>query len=186
MHYSLAEIKRLRKHHNLAQSQLAKLSGVSQSLIAKVESGKIDASYTKIQKIFDVLESIGKDNELKAADIMTARIFSIEKIALVNEAIRKMRAHSISQLPVTEKGKVVGLITENDIITRIAEGKSSAELVVKDMMEDAPPTVSKRTPISAITELLRYMPLVIVAENGKPKGVITKADVLNSIYKKRS
>jgi predicted transcriptional regulator len=186
MLHGLSEIKRLRKQHNLTQSQLAKLSGISQSLIAKVESGKTDASYTKIQKIFEVLENIGKNNELKAEDIMTARIFSIDKNAPVNDAIRKMKAHSISQLPVTEKEKIVGLVTENDIITKVAEGKSSAELIVRDVMEDAPPTISGRTPLSAVTELLRHVPLVLVSEGGKMKGLITKADVLNRIYRKGS
>jgi predicted transcriptional regulator len=35
---------------------LAKFAGVSQSFIAKIESGKIDPSYSKVKTIFDVLD----------------------------------------------------------------------------------------------------------------------------------
>jgi predicted transcriptional regulator len=40
----------------LTQGQLAKIAGVSQSFIAKIESGKIDPSYSKVKTIFDVLD----------------------------------------------------------------------------------------------------------------------------------
>ena len=48
-------------------------------------------------------------------------------------------------------------------------------------MEDAPPIIVKTTPLTAVMELLRHSPLVIVAEKGKPKGVITKADILKRL-----
>ena len=45
--FELNEISRLRKQLGLTQAELAKLSGVSQSLIAKLEAGKIEPSYSK-------------------------------------------------------------------------------------------------------------------------------------------
>ncbi|MEM2547192.1 MAG: helix-turn-helix domain-containing protein, partial [Candidatus Bathyarchaeia archaeon] len=53
---SLDEIAKRRKLLGLTQKQLAKIAGVSQSFVAKVESGKIDPSYSKVKAIFDVLE----------------------------------------------------------------------------------------------------------------------------------
>ena len=35
------------------------MAGVSQSLIAKLEAGKIDSSYTKVKTIFETLEKTG-------------------------------------------------------------------------------------------------------------------------------
>ena len=46
----LSEIRILRKQHNLTQSQLARLAGVSQSLIAKLEAGLIDPGYANFRK----------------------------------------------------------------------------------------------------------------------------------------
>ena len=46
MFNTLQEIKHLRKKFNLTQGELAKLAGVSQSLIAKIESNKINPTFT--------------------------------------------------------------------------------------------------------------------------------------------
>jgi predicted transcriptional regulator len=181
---SIAEIKRLRRLHDLTQTDLSRLAGVSQSLVAKIESGSVDASYTNVQKIFDCLDNLKRGKELKAENIMSTRIFSIAPDASVSEAIRKMKQHGISQLPVVENEKAVGLLTETDIISKISEGNNAAELKVIDVAEEAPPTISGKTPITAVTELLRYASLVLVAEKGKIKGVITKADVLESLTSK--
>ena len=44
--HNLDEISKLRKKLGISQSELSELSGVSQSLIAKLEAKKIDPSYT--------------------------------------------------------------------------------------------------------------------------------------------
>jgi predicted transcriptional regulator len=45
----LEDIAKKRRRLGLKQAELAKLSGVSQSLVAKLESGRIDSSYTKVK-----------------------------------------------------------------------------------------------------------------------------------------
>lgn len=177
----LQEIRHLRKKHSLTQTQLAKLAGVSQSLIAKIESGRIDPTFSHAKRILEVLHGIEKEKELKAEHLMTSRIIAVGKNEPVSETIRKMKANGISQLPVTEGEKVIGLVSESSIIEKIAEGKNPNKLPVKDVMEEAPPVVAKTTHLTAVTELLRHTPLIIVAENGKPKGIITKADILRKI-----
>ncbi len=54
----IEEIANKRRLLGLKQAQLAKAAGVSQSLIAKLESGKIDSSYMKVKTIFDTLERL--------------------------------------------------------------------------------------------------------------------------------
>lgn len=180
---SVAEIRRLRKLHDITQSELSKLANVSQSLIAKIESGNIDAGYANVQKIFDCLDGLKQKKEPKAEDIMTTKIFSIAGNAPVSDAIRKMKLHEISQIPVVENDRPIGLLTETDIIAKISEGKNASGLLVSDVADEAPPTVSGKMPLSAVTELLRYASLVLVSEKGRLKGVITKADVLYRLSK---
>ena len=57
MPYELAEIKKIRKSLGLTQTDLAKRADVSQSLIAKIESEKIDPTFTKTKKIFVIVIS---------------------------------------------------------------------------------------------------------------------------------
>lgn len=183
MMLELSEIKRMRKRFGLTQTGLAKKAGVSQSLIAKIESGRISPTYTKTKKIFEVLSSLEEEEKLKASEVMVHNIISINKSDKVKNAINKMKKYQISQMPVFDKKRVLGLVTEATILDMIAKGKKVSDLNVEEVMQDAPPIVSKKTPINIIIELLKYSPLVIISSDGKLGGVITKSDILKNLYK---
>ena len=67
------KIGEIRRVLGLTQTELAKLSGVSQSLIAKIESRKIDPAYSKVIAIFEALENRKKQHRegRKAKEIMS-------------------------------------------------------------------------------------------------------------------
>src|SRR3989344_3507124 len=121
MELEVQDIKRIRKKHGLSQVQLAKLSGVSQSLIAKIESGKLDPSYSNAKRIFEALSGLSEKEELKAADIMIKKIIYAKPDETVGSVVKKLKSHQISQLPVISKNRVVGLVSESDIINVIAK-----------------------------------------------------------------
>src|SRR3990167_3831950 len=100
--FSLEEVKKIRKKLGMTQTELANRAGVSQSLIAKIESGRIDPTYTKTKKIFAALSDLEKKEEVKAEQFMTKRIVSIGSNAPMKEAIFKMNKYGISQLPVID------------------------------------------------------------------------------------
>ncbi len=185
MPFELDEIKKIRKKTGLTQFELARKAHVSQSLVAKIESKRIDPSFTKAKKIFDVLQELGNKNELKAGDIMTKRIIYVNADGNITSATNKMKKHEISQLPVFSKKNVVGLVSESTILDLISSKKPEEikKLTIKDIMQDCPPIVSKKTSTSIISGLLKYYPIVLVAEDGKPAGVITKSDMLRALYK---
>ncbi|MCP3681426.1 MAG: CBS domain-containing protein [bacterium] len=181
MNHGLDEIKKLRKKHGLTQSELAGLSGVSQSLIAKIEAGMIDPTFTKTKKIFDVLNGLTEKNEPKAEDIMLKKIIFAEKKDTVNVVIKKIRRHEISQLPVYDHNCVTGLVSEASILDMASEGRDLSKLKVEDVMTDAPPVVTRKTPVRIIMDLLKISPLVMITDKGRFVGVVTKADVLKSL-----
>ena len=111
MTYELDEIKKIRKKIGMTQTELANRSGVSQSLIAKIESGRIDPTYTKTKKIFAALSDLEKKEEIKAEQIMTSKLVGISPDSPIKEAIAKMRKFQISQLPVLDEHKLVGLVS---------------------------------------------------------------------------
>lgn len=184
MYSDLKDIKRLRKHHSLTQAELAKLAGVSQSLIAKIEAGSLDPTFSRTQKIFAVLESLDKGAELQAKDIMVRKVLTCSPLSSVTDAVRKMHKHGISQLPIIKDNHVLGLVSENTILEMIANPKHDiASARINDVMQDAPPIISEHTGLSAITPLLRYFPMVIVRNKANITGVITKADMLRAFSK---
>ena len=149
MPYELSEIKEIRKKFNLTQTQLANVSGVSQSLIAKIEAGRLDPTYSNA------------NDDIK-------------------EAISKMKKSNISQMPVIEEHKSIGVVSEAIILESLLNKKGSK---IKDIMEDSAPVVSKNTTVAAISNLLRFSPMVLVSDGGELKGIITKSDLLGKVYK---
>jgi predicted transcriptional regulator len=171
MEIELSQIKTLRKRLDITQEELSRAAGVSQSLIAKIESGKIDPSFTKVRKITDALYGIQGKKSLSASDIMSPD-------DSIDHAVKKMSEHGISQLPVLDKGACVGLITEGGLLF---SGNKKPEKV-REAMQDCPPIIPSKTPISNLAQLIEYSPLILVSENGELRGAITKTDIIKGIY----
>ena len=179
---NVSEIKILRKKYNLTQKDLAERSGVSQSLIAKIEAGKIDPSYTNAQKIFESLQNVEESKELKAKDIMHRGVVFAKTNDYVKEIIKIMKRRGISQLPVMASSKVVGVVTERIILREVFENSDHLDkLRVGEIMEEVPPIVSLKMGFKMLMELLQDYSLILVAEKGDIKGIISKADLLGKI-----
>ena len=178
------EVKAKRRKLGLTQTELAKEAGVSQSLVAKIESGRVDASYSHLKKIFDCLGEIESQASPKAKDLLNENVFPVQAADSVSKAISLMRKHGFSQLPVFEKGHVVGSISEKNIIDKISEGfdsKQLSKLECSEIMEDAFPTVSETTPLPAVSELLKHHYAILVRKGRKISGIITKSDLLKTV-----
>lgn len=180
MTYELEEIKKIRKSLGLTQTDLAKRASVSQSIIAKIESRNIDPTYSKTKKIFEALSFFENKQELKAADIMNKKIINVKPSENIKDAINKMKKHSISQMPVADEHKTIGLISERILLDALLEDKGKR---VSEIMEETPPIISKQTSIKVVSNLLRHYPIIMVSEGGKLVGLISKSDLLGVLYK---
>lgn len=178
MLHQLGEIKRRRKLLGLTQMQLSKLSGVSQSLIAKIESGTVDPSYSKTKSVFDALESVGREQSNKASDLMNKKVLKLSPKDSPFKAIKLMQQYSISQLPVFEGGANVGSISEKTLLERISGGVDISTRTIQEVMDDPFPVVPEASPLDLLVMLLQYNPAVLVDKSGKITGIVTKADLL--------
>lgn len=59
---------------------------------------------------------------MKASDVMTRNVITVERETSVADAIRLMLDNSVSGLPVLDDGKVVGILTEGDLLRRSETG----------------------------------------------------------------
>lgn len=180
----LEDIAKRRRQLGLKQSELAKAAGVSQSLIAKLEAGTIDSSYTKVKTIFDVLERLEFKTKVQAEKILHTEVFSVQKSEPVSEVVKIMKEHGYSQIPVFDGKQPVGSISEKAILRQILAGKDLEEismLPTERIMEEAFPQINEDAPLSLITSLLQNYSAVLVSKKGVILGIITKADLLRML-----
>ena len=182
----LEEFKRRRKLLGLTQSQIAKFSEVSQSLIAKMEKNIIDPAYGKVRKIEQALnkEEEKKKPKARAKDIHTSMIVKIEVTDTIISARKMMLKHGYSQLPVFNKERVVGSITENEFLNALSEKNNysiTPSMKIDKLMESPFPQLDENTPIDPIKSLLYYYQAVLTTRKDKIVGIISKSDVLKLV-----
>jgi predicted transcriptional regulator len=174
-------IKQGRVKLGLTQRELASLSGISTSMINQIESGRCKPSYDTAKKIFEVLSSQEGKTSLKAGDICSHEVISVQKDEKLEVAIEKMMKNSISQIPVREDSKIVGLVSEDVLARKVLESddkKNIHQVPILQIMEPPPPIVDISTPAKALIPLVRFAKCVLVSRKGEIIGIITISDTL--------
>ncbi len=112
-------------------------------------------------------------------DVMSANPIRFDCNASMADAARAMRQHDIGDVLVTENGRLLGIVTDRDIVVRgIAEGKPlNAKL--GDICSEKLVTVSVDAPLETAVDLMRQHVVrrLPVIENGKPIGVVSLGDL---------
>lgn len=111
-------------------------------------------------------------------------VWTIRPDATVFEAIQMMADKNIGALLVTEKEKLVGLVTERDYTRKVAlKGKSSKDLKVREILSEHLTHVSPAHSIEDCMRLMteRRMRHLPVLEGGAIKGVVSIGDLVNWI-----
>ena len=99
-----------------------------------------------------------------------------------------MRDHGIGCLLVTEEGRLTGILTERDLLRKVAGlGQDLGACRVKDFMSGAPESGRPEHPLGyalqrMIVSDIRYLPLV--DESGHPTGIVSSRDVIAYMAKR--
>lgn len=177
------DIRRLRIAAGLTQKELARLAGVSQSLIARIERGTVNPRISTLKRVMDVINRSLKSDDV-VEKIMTSPVISVYVDTPLPQVVDIMDMKGISQVPVLDKGnRVVGTIYESTLIRVSRNKRDLRRLLAIDVMEPPLPQVPKNTPISMIESLLLVYPAVLVTDKGSIEGIITKIDLLRYYIK---
>ncbi len=182
-----ARIRATRKNLAMSQKALAKLAGMSQSTVARVESDIVDLnpSYKTIYEITEALSNYAAGGAQKggllgkrAHEIMHRNLVSISPNDSAEKAMTIMKSNDYSQLAVfTKSKKVIGTITQKKLLEASTQHPDMRRVKVRDLLEAALPQVDKDTPLAKIKSMLENWDAVLVVEDGKIVGVITIYDV---------
>jgi CBS domain-containing protein len=143
---------------------------------------------------------------MKAADIMTHNVISVQPEATILQTAELMLQHRISGLPVVDSdGHVVGIVTEGDFLRRaetgtqrkrarwvefiVGPGRLAEEYVrsssrrVEDVMTRSVHTIGEETPLSDAVELMerhRIKRLPVLRDH-KLVGIVSRANLLHAL-----
>jgi predicted transcriptional regulator len=174
------QVRRSRLTLGLTQADLARESGTSQSLVAKLEKGRLNPSYEVVRRITEALDRLAASDEGTAGDLMHGTPVFAEPAEPLGKALARMKEHGFSQLPVVDRGQPVGSLSESSILDSIEKGADLEQLKrqpVRLSMKASFPTVEPGTRRRTLVELLRDHECVLVVREGRMVGVITKSDL---------
>jgi len=121
--------------------------------------------------------------EIKIADVMTPNVITCRPGDTVVDAARKMAQYNIgSVVVVDEKGVIVGILTEGDIVRRVvARGLDPSKTLVGDVMTRNPVTIFSDASLAAAADLMKRKGighLPVVDNDGRLVGMITRTDIV--------
>jgi predicted transcriptional regulator len=175
------DIRRLRKDASLTQVELARLAKVSQSLIARIESGTVDPRVSTLRRVLEVITqcSIGKIPRATVSEVMCTPVISVQSTDSVHAAIELMEKHGVSQLPVLKNGSVVGTISEATVVRHLSSGENVFNSTVTEIMDESLAVVPPSLGVEEASELMsRGYPAILVVDKGRIVGIVTKIDII--------
>ena len=119
--------------------------------------------------------------DMKAKDIMMRPVVSARKNASARDIALQILSGLYSGMPVTdENGKVIGVVTEFDLLGQVFERKELVKLTAEDIMQKEPRTVDVNTPLKEVMEIMleNFIIRVPVTEKKRLVGVISRCDIL--------
>jgi CBS domain-containing protein len=117
----------------------------------------------------------------KVSSVMTCNIETISPAATLEQAGKKMRAHNVGFLPVVDEGKLLGVVTDRDIVLRaVADGMRPYMTRVSHVMTDNAIFCYHDQDIAEASLLMEknlVHRLAVLDQNGALAGVVSLSDI---------
>ncbi|MGW6376193.1 cystathionine beta-synthase [Rhodococcus sp. NPDC055112] len=153
--------------------------------LSKIFNDKWMASYGFLRTPLD-----GKVHEPTVGDVLRGKSGELPDLVhthpseTLRDAIEILREYGVSQMPVVGAeppvmaGEVAGSVTERDLLSAVFEGRAQLADPVAKHMSPPFPLIGSGEPVSAATKALGDSDALMVVDDGKPVGVITRHDLL--------
>ena len=124
----------------------------------------------------------------KVSDVMTGRPRAVTPHTPLTEVAELMEAEDVGSIPVVEDDRLVGIVTDRDIVVRaIAKGKDPQGMPASAVSSRELVTVSPDDDLSDALELMarhQVRRLAVTGENERLLGVVSQADVAREAKEK--
>ncbi len=111
---------------------------------------------------------------------VTNALVALDALTPCREAAKIMRDKKIGSVAVSEGGRVVGIVTERDLVSRVMAAGDNGAMPIGEAMRTDLPNVTPATSEAETAELMRthYTRHLLVEERGHVVGIISMRDVI--------
>ena len=151
------------------------------SCVVVVDDGKVAGILTERDLVKKGVAQAGNLTTANVVDIMSTLVETIPPGLSVLEAGRIMDAKSIRRLPIVDNGKLVGIVTQTDMIrvlTTYGMWRDVAEIMSRNVS-----AVEKKATVAEVTKIMasRNISSTVVVEDNRVVGIFTERDMLKRI-----
>jgi CBS domain-containing protein len=127
--------------------------------------------------------SFGMRSSLR--DVMSRDLLTVAPEDTLGEAAEKMAGRNVGAALVMDAGRLVGILTERDLLAAVAGRVQTSEAPVRECMTENPLTVSEATSIERaasimVTRGFRHLPIV---DGERIIGIVSLRDVVRSVVR---
>jgi len=118
---------------------------------------------------------------VKVKDVPPGRLLSVEPQTSLADVAKRMRREDADSVAVMSEGRLLGIITERDLVRAIADGVDPVQAKADVIMSADPATVTADEEVAVValkmmTLGIRHLP--VVDQDGSPIGLISARDLV--------
>jgi len=136
------------------------------------------------QKSTAAVKQTAARSSVTAKDIMESPALAATPLASLRDVATQLVSNEFSGMPVAAPdGRVVGVVTESDIVRTLIEGKHLENLTAGEVMTSPAIAVDVDTPVEEVMKKLEDNRIVRVpvTNHGKLVGIISRRDVIRAV-----
>jgi len=125
---------------------------------------------------------------LRARDIMSTNVISVQKDAPILEAVKLLVENNISGLPVVEDDMTLaGILSEKDVVELFYDSEQAEDKIVNDYMTYPAVHFEENHALLNVCDFLvkNIFRRVPITSDGKLVGIISVKDILNTVLQLR-
>jgi cystathionine beta-synthase len=138
----------------------------------------LDQGFSERAQLGDLRDLIARRHTERAA-------ITVNATETVMAAYRRMKLYDVSQVPVMQEGRIVGIVDEEDILLEVIANPEHFNEPVTRAMTSHLVTVPADAPVAQLMEIFKRGLVAIVMHDREFQGLITRIDLLNWLRRKQ-
>jgi len=119
---------------------------------------------------------------MKVVELMNKNVVTCHPTEKLSVIVNKLELFNIAGMPVVEKGKLIGIICQSDMLKGLKTA-TMQDLTVKDVMETNVVFVSPTESVVVVARIMveKHINRIPIVENESVVGIVTRGDIIKAV-----